>query len=100
MTKKAVAVLLLICVCFSAFSLDMKNAQPYSDDEFPKWSLDLRRGEIIFFGSLPIAYALTNLVSSNIFNSNMTFWENMAISAGVSAGIALLDYFLGLGSGK
>jgi len=100
MIKKVIAVVLLICICFSAFSLDMKNAQPYSDDEFPKWSLDLRRGEIIFFGSLPIAYAMTSLVSSNLVHKDLTFWQTMAISAGASAAIAILDYILGLGSGK
>jgi len=100
MIKKAVSVLLLICVCFSAFSLDMKNAEPYSDDEFPKWSLNLRRGEVIFFGSLPIAYAMTSLVSSNLVHQDLTFWQTMAISAGVSTAIVVLDYILGLGSGK
>jgi hypothetical protein len=100
MIKKAIAVVLLVCICFSAFSLDMKNAQPYSDDEFPKWSLDLRRGEVIFFGSLPIAYAMTSLVSSKLINKDLTFWQTMAISAGVSTAITVLDYILGLGSGK
>ena len=99
MIKKGVAVILLICFCFPVFCLDMKNAQPYEDSEFPKWSLDLRRGEIIFFGSIPLTYAMTSLVSSSIVKKDLTFWQTLAISAGVSSAIAILDYILGL-SGK
>ena len=39
------------------------KAEPYEDSEFPKWALDLRRGEILFFGALPITYAMTSLVT-------------------------------------
>ena len=100
MIKKGVAVLLLICFCFPVFCLDMNNAEPYSDDEFPKWSLDLRRGEIIFFGSLPLTYAMTTIVSSGLVKQDLTFWQTLAISAGVSTAITLLDYILGLSEGK
>jgi hypothetical protein len=31
---------------------------PYTEDEFPEWVLDLRRAEIIFFGSLPFTFLL------------------------------------------
>jgi len=31
---------------------------PYTEDEFPAWALDLRRAEIIFFGSLPFTFLL------------------------------------------
>jgi hypothetical protein len=29
---------------------------PYTDDEFSEWLLDLRRGEIIMFGSFPFTF--------------------------------------------
>jgi hypothetical protein len=32
--------------------------EPYTEDEFPEWVLDLRRAEIIFFGSLPFSFLL------------------------------------------
>jgi hypothetical protein len=35
--------------------------QPYSKKEFPGWMLDLRRGETIFFGSLPIFFLFSGL---------------------------------------
>ena len=31
---------------------------PYTEDEFPEWVLDLRRAGIIFFGSLPFTFLL------------------------------------------
>jgi len=100
MIKKGIAVLLLICLCFPVFCLDMKDAKPYSDDEFPKWTLDLRRGEIIFFGSLPLTYAMTSFVSSSLVRKDLTFWQTLAISAGVSSAVAILDYILGLTSDR
>lgn len=30
-------------------------AEPYSADEFPQWARDLRRAEVVAFGSLPFA---------------------------------------------
>ncbi len=30
--------------------------EPYTADEFPEWALDLRRGEIILFGSFPFTF--------------------------------------------
>jgi hypothetical protein len=32
--------------------------EPYTEDEFPGWLKDLRRAEIIFFGSLPFSFLL------------------------------------------
>ena len=48
-------------VCAPIFALSLDGYEPYSKDEFPKWSLDLRRAECIFFGGIPIAYPLTAL---------------------------------------
>ena len=33
--------------------------EPYRPEEFPAWALDLRRAEVIFFGSLPFSLFLT-----------------------------------------
>jgi len=33
--------------------------EPYAPEEFPAWAHDLRRGEIIFFGSLPFSFFFT-----------------------------------------
>jgi hypothetical protein len=33
-----------------------RKYEPYKSDEFPEWAIDLRRGEIITFGSFPITF--------------------------------------------
>jgi hypothetical protein len=51
--------------CLLAFSAAHTMAEeqhvpvPYAPDEFPAWTQDLRRAEIIFFGSLPFSLFFT-----------------------------------------
>jgi hypothetical protein len=35
------------------FGEEIKEPVPYKEDEFPQWLKDLRRAEIVFFGTLP-----------------------------------------------
>ncbi len=97
--KKATALLLIICLtalfCAPAFSLTLDDYEPYSKDEFPKWSLDLRRAECIFFGGIPIAFPLTAL-TLNVVNTDVTFVKTLGIACAVSAAIALIDYIIGV----
>ncbi len=95
MFKKSIAIILIICLTAPLFALDMKDAEPYKEDEFPKWAVDFRRGEILFFGSLPLTFAFTTLGTS-IAKSDMGFLPKLGIAAGVSTVIVLIDYFLGL----
>lgn len=95
MFKKVIAVILLIALCSGVFALDLSNAEPYEKTEFPKFALDLRRSEIIFFGGLPIVYPLTSLALKTC-KVDTNFWKTMAISCSVSAVIALADYIIGL----
>lgn len=97
--KKLVAITVLIClslcICSPVFSADTVAYEPYRPDEFPKWALDLRRAECIFFGGIPIAYPLTALAFS-VANKESSFLQNLAIAASVSAAIAVVDYILGV----
>ena len=52
---KIIISLLLILSIFSKISAQNTNPEPYGKDEFPSWVKDLRRTEIITFGSLPFA---------------------------------------------
>lgn len=52
---KIIISLLLILSIFSKLSAQNTNPEPYGKDEFPSWAKDLRRTEIITFGSLPFA---------------------------------------------
>lgn len=95
MFKKITAVLLLLVICFNVFALDMSKAEPYQEIEFPKWTKDLRRAEIIFFGSLPLTYPVANL-AMNAFKQDTDFWKNFGIACGISASIAVVDFVIGL----
>jgi hypothetical protein len=54
-----IKLLLLVCVLtlaplFAARGEEpVKEPVPYKEDEFPQWLKDLRRAEIVFFGTLP-----------------------------------------------
>jgi hypothetical protein len=54
-----------VAICLLAFAGGWAAAEeehppaPYTSEEFPAWSRDLRRGEIIFFGSLPFSFFFT-----------------------------------------
>ena len=51
--------------CLVAFATETALAaeehvpEPYAPEEFPAWSRDLRRAEIVFFGSLPFSFFFT-----------------------------------------
>ncbi len=77
---------------------------PYEKDEFPQPLRDLRRGEIIFFGSVPITFLLSGLsweIGQAVAGDSYPFSDsqhtyNILITAGtLSLGIALLDYIIG-----
>ncbi len=97
--KRLVALTVLICIslviCSPLFCLDMKGYEPYSEGEFPKWSLDLRRAECIFFGGIPITYPITALAFS-LTNTDTSFLQNLGIACAASAAIALIDYIIGV----
>ncbi|MBR4120594.1 MAG: hypothetical protein IKT95_02430 [Spirochaetales bacterium] len=97
--KKTIIVIIMICfsamVCAPIFALSLDGYEPYEKEEFPKWSLDLRRAECIFFGGIPIAYPLIAL-SLGLFKQETDFGKTLAISCGVTLVIAVIDYILGV----
>jgi hypothetical protein len=54
--------------------------EPYQKDEFPEWLIDLRRGEIIFFGSFPFTFFFVTegydffRMAMHNFDSNYAPW--------------------------
>ena len=92
------------------------EAEEYSQDEFPQWTILLRRAEIIFAGSVPFTMLLTNIgyslygaISTGIGDgysienitqsSTMTTEERyqvLGISLSLSAVISAADFVLGL----
>jgi hypothetical protein len=97
--KKAVILIfifvLLFGLCTPAFSLTLTDYEPYSKEEFPKWSLDLRRAESLFFGGIPIAFPLTSAALS-LAGQEPEFLTTFGIACAVSAAITLIDYIIGV----
>jgi hypothetical protein len=66
----------------------------YEENEFPEWMQKLRRGEVIFFGAVPLSYVFVSLGYS-IAGQSGKFWPMLGISAGISAAVSLIDFILG-----
>lgn len=119
MKKKFFAFLTLIFFSFNLFAASSNssstNPKEYSEDEFPQWTKDLRRAEIITFGSMPfvtigvsLAYGsylyFTNQIDSfpnPLDKSTSSYTEDqqlkiVGISLGVSAVFGLTDFIVNL----
>lgn len=99
--KKGILILMIVLFLFP-----LTGATPveYERDEFPQWSLTLRRGETIFFGSLPITFALSSLtygLAKSLGASSISSTELgetlflFSTSAALSLTISIIDYYLG-----
>lgn len=110
-------VFLIIFTAFTAAGESLPDYEPYEEEEFPRWALDLRRAEVIFFGTLPFTFFTSTLsydlyrYAVNDFDSNMvpalfgnttppvlTNDEKLQIilvSVSLSAILSVLDYLLG-----
>lgn len=107
--KKKTIVLTLIMIflisspIFSDTSIELPDYEPYGINEFPEWSVKLRRGESLFFGSLALTMPLTvvgyNLAEGYVFtgttDSTKEVLYQLSIAATISLTIAITDYILG-----
>ncbi len=112
--------IIIILILFTFIPLTgetLPDYEPYEDNEFPDWALDLRRGEVIFFGTIPFTFFASNLsydlfrYAVNNFDPDLvpalfgnttppalTKDEKLQIimvSVSLSAFLAFLDYLLG-----
>lgn len=100
--KKSVVIVLLVLFCLHP--LTAADYVPYSEDEFPAWSIKLRRAETLLFGSLPITvpvatlgYSLAVSLGAPRFSVD-PFYDSLAVfgvAAVLSLGIAIADYIIG-----
>ena len=62
------------CLCFA----EDNTPKPYGEDEFPSWAYDIRRTEIITFGSLPFVTIGVSLVygAALYFNGTLSSFPN------------------------
>lgn len=100
--KRVIALLLIV-----VFALQMVAAadyEPYRSDEFPQWSIKLRRAETLFFGALPLTLGATGIAYSmaRSFGAGQLHAETnketlalLGIAGGVALIIALTDFIIG-----
>lgn len=113
--KKYIFILFLIFnTCFIYAETDSTNQviddTTYDDINFPQWTLDLRRTEIITFGSLPFvtlwttfgySFATYNEFRNPLQKNNGAFTEDdqkkvLMISACISLGLGVIDLLINL----
>ena len=119
--KKTFGLFILFTV-MAAVAAPAGEPAPYTRDEFPDWALNLRRGEIIAFGALPVALLVSNLlfdlgrfvaksIEAGEIDTQYAPWffgppskpplsadeKKVVFSIGVSlsVGVAIADYVLG-----
>ena len=119
MKKPAVFLLVLLWLILPGMAEDTESDEfdgpyteplPYQEVEFPDWAWDVRRLEVIFFGSVPLTYILTNLVydvsiyASHDFDNEYRMGTArtqddikfmLTTSLYISGGIAITDFILG-----
>ena len=99
--RRIVAIVMLLILCTSPLVADYV---PYSADEFPQWSIKLRRAETLLFGALPITLGMTSLsyaaalsLGASPFYDD-TFKDTMAvigIAGTLALVVAIADYIIG-----
>lgn len=105
MFKKAIAILLLFTLTLSPlFSAAELSYKPYGEDEFPIWTMKIRRAESIFFGSLVLTLPITSLVWSLCENGGLIqpitkpmdkFLCQLGVASGLSLCISAADWIIG-----
>ena len=118
--KRPFLFLILVCFVFSSALWAQSSFSPATGSTdsnmfdmtgFPLWAKDLRRGEIIAFGSFPFAYFLANMmhnvyryashgwdtnyspfVSGSIGQSQNEKFITIGLSAGTAVAFAVIDY--------
>ncbi|MDC7223205.1 MAG: hypothetical protein PQJ60_05645 [Spirochaetales bacterium] len=77
---------------------------PYEEGEFSEGLLKLRRGEVLFFGALPLIYMFSSLGYDTYYDlvdadppsdSNTELGQKFTITLSLSALLALADFIVG-----
>ncbi|MCR5731485.1 MAG: hypothetical protein K6G51_00880 [Sphaerochaetaceae bacterium] len=105
MYKKLIALLLSILFLTTPLFAEAKlSYEPYGEEEFPIWTMELRRAECIFFGSMVITYPIASLVYGLLADNGIIsspaegvnrVLQNAAIASALSFTITTADYVIG-----
>lgn len=107
--KRIIAVLLLISLLFSLSAETITHSsfnykyESYDEEEFPLWTIELRRAETIFFGSLVFTVPISSLALGLMSNQGIIIFENntqsalvtLSSAAGLSLVVSAVDWILG-----
>ena len=103
--RRIIALLLAVLIALPPLAADTIDFEyePYTEEEFPIWSHELRRAESIFFGSLvitfPVAMGVYSLASMMGMPGPSEEYQQVLIQAGIAAGLSLIiadtDWILG-----
>jgi len=117
MKKILLTVLIILVFSGLSFSEESVNYTPYNQSEFPQWAQDLRRFEVVFFGTIPFSF-LYSSTGYSIYTYASHNWDSsyapallgnktppvlttddklqvLTIALGVSATAAFVDFILG-----
>ena len=107
--KRIIAVLLLISLLCSLSAETITHSsfnykyESYEEEEFPLWTIELRRAETIFFGSLVFTVPISSLALGLMSNQGIINFENntqsalvtLSSAAGLSLVVSAVDWILG-----
>ena len=103
--RKAIAILLIFLMAIPPVFSDPIEYEyvPYEEEEFPIWTMKLRRAESIFFGSMVITFPLTvaGYSVASAFGAPIEgdefslFWQQLGIASCFSLAIAGIDWLIG-----
>ena len=107
--KRIIALFLIFSIVFSLSAETITHSsfnykyESYEEEEFPLWTIELRRAETIFFGSLVFTVPISSLALSVISNQGIINFENstqsalmtLSSAAGLSLVVSALDWILG-----
>lgn len=104
LSKGVIFFLILFVSCRSfLFAAENTTAEKYQEGEFPQWAMDLRRTEIITFGSLPLVTLGTSLAYGGILFASGAVSEfpnpfSKDSSAALSSDQQMQVFFISLGT--
>lgn len=104
MPRRVLAVILILAMVISPLMAEAElTYKPYGEDEFPIWTMKLRRAESIFFGSMvltfPVAMLAWSIMESNgIVDADTpleAFGWQLLMAGGLSFTISAADWIIG-----
>lgn len=107
--KRFIAFLLILSLVFSLSAETITHSsfgyqyESYEEEEFPIWTIELRRAETIFFGSLVFTVPISSLALGVLSNQGVLNFKNntqsalvtLSSAAGLSLVVAAVDWIMG-----